>query len=244
MHPGQVVVLHEVLGDELPVRLDRVLDRADEPVLGEPVSVEPRGQVAQLVLELRRRRVEADEDEAAPLRGAGRVEPVIGPCRTPSRPTCRTSPRCSSGNAGLRREQRRPEARPVEVVRPGVVRALEEAFDPSIGSDDELGTAMATHVVVGAQLAGAVPADEDRASGDLGDDEGARSGDLVGDADRDPGGAEDALLLEGMERVGRVGVGDQRRGVVDGEPGRAVRGLLGRRTRAARASPGCRVALT
>ena len=108
-----------------------------------------------------------------------------------------------------------------------MVRALEEAFDPSMWLGDELCTAMPTHVVVGAELAGAVPADEDRPSGDLGDDEGARSGDLVGDADGDPACAEDALLLEGMERVGGVGVRDQRRGVVDGEPGRAVRGLLG-----------------
>ncbi len=173
MHPREVVVLHEVLGDELPVRLDRVLGRAHEPVLREPVAVEPRGQVAQLVLELRRRRVEADEDEAAPLRDADRVEPVLGLVELPHVRHVEHAA-LIVGNPGLRREQRRPEARAVEVVRPGVVGALEEAFDPAVWLGDELCTAMATHVVVGAELAGAVSADEDRASGDLGDDEGAR----------------------------------------------------------------------
>jgi hypothetical protein len=66
MHPGQVVVLHEVLGDELPVRVDRVLDAAQEPVLVEPVSREPYREIAQLVLEPRRIRVGTDEHERAP----------------------------------------------------------------------------------------------------------------------------------------------------------------------------------
>ena len=174
MHPGQVVVLHEVLGDELPVRLDLVLDASDEALLAEPVAGEPLGQVAELL---------------APARGAAgsrqtKTRQPHASTRTGWRPWSALSnaltPLMSKmsalvlRDARLRREERRPEARAVEVVRPGVVRALEEPLDlPRL--DDELRPAVTADVVVRAELSLAVPADDDRAAGDLDDEERARA---------------------------------------------------------------------
>ena len=56
------------------------------------------------------------------------------------------------GDAGLRREEGRPQTRAVEVVRPGVVGALEEPLDlPRLG--DELRAAVPADVVMCAQSA-------------------------------------------------------------------------------------------
>ena len=95
---------------------------------------------------------------------------------------------------------------------------------------------MAADVVEGAQLAGLVAADDQRAPGDLDDDEVARLGDLGGHRDADPRAGEDALLLE-LEVVGRrVRVGDQRAGEIDGQPRRGVRRRVAERR--ARERPG------
>ena len=130
VHPGQVVVLHEVLRDELPVRADRVLDAAHEPVFA-------RAGIRRAARAGRRARPPAP----APIGSrqtktrqphcvdAGGMEPVIGLVE-------RLHVRHVEHrlllfrDAGLRREERRPQARPVEVVRPGVVRALEEPLHP------------------------------------------------------------------------------------------------------------------
>ena len=72
--------------------------------------------------------VEADEDQESPLLAAHRVEAVVGlverlgAAHVEDR---RADPRGTSESA---REERRPEALPVQVVGPRVVRALEEAL--------------------------------------------------------------------------------------------------------------------
>ena len=75
------------------------------------------------------------------------------------------------GDAGLRSEERRPEAGAVQVVRPRVVRALEEPLDAPVGLGDELRAAVPADVVVRAQRTLAVAADDDRPAGDLGHEE-------------------------------------------------------------------------
>ena len=110
-----------------PVRADPVLDAPQQTVLGETIAASLPGQVAELVLQRWRLWVEADEDETAPLFDAGRVEPVIG---LVERVHVRMSnPALVVRDAGLGGEERRPEARAVEVVGPGVVGALEEPLD-------------------------------------------------------------------------------------------------------------------
>ena len=174
MHPGQVVVLHEVLGDELPVRLDLVLDPADEALLGEPVAGESLGKIAELVVERGRLGVEAHEDEAAPLVDANRVESVVGLVERLDLAHVEDV-LLILGNPRLRREERCPQAGAVEVVGPRVVGALEEARDLALPLGDEPGAAVPADVVVRAKLAVAVPADDERAARDLDDDERARA---------------------------------------------------------------------
>ncbi len=130
----------------------------------------------------------------------------------------------------LRREQGRPQEHAVQVVRPGVVRALEEALDRSVGRLAELRPPMPAEIVMRAKLAGAVPADDQRAPGNVDDHEAPGVGDLVRHAHGDPRAAEDPLELERVELGRRVCVRDQRRRAVDGQPGGAV-GLLSRKFR-------------
>jgi len=97
--------------------------------------------------------------------------------------------RWSSGDLRVGREERRAEQRAVEVVGPGVVRALEEARDVP-GSGADLRAAMPAHVVEGAQLAVPVATHDERAPGDLDDDEVTRVAQLGGHRDPHPGAGE------------------------------------------------------
>ena len=195
VHPGQVVVLHEVLGDELPVRVDLVLDPPDEALLGEPVAVESLGKIAELVVERGRLGVEAHEDEAAPFVDANGVKTVVGPVERLDLAHVEDV-LLILGNPRFGREERCSQTRSVEVVRPRVVGALEEARDLALPLRDEPRPAVAADIVVRAKLAVAVPAHDERAAADLDDDERARLAYLVREADGHPGRAEDALAFQ------------------------------------------------
>src|SRR2546428_9704745 len=103
------------------------------------------------------------------------------------------------GNPGLGCEERRSEAGTVEAVRPGVVGALEEPLHVPGFLDAEPGAAVAADVVVCAKHPVAVAADDQRAAGNLADEEVPRLRDLVDDRDRYPGAGEDELALERVE---------------------------------------------
>ena len=187
MHPGQVVVLHEVLADELPVRVDLVFDPAHEALLAEPVAGKPRREDRRA-----RPPATARRDRGRRRRGSPTSRPAPGGAR--GRP-CRSlhARHVEDGSLvvrdpGLGREQRRPETRAVEVVCPSVVRALEEALDASALPLTELRAAVTADVVVGAQLARAVTADDQRTARDFDHEEAARPLELVGHADGDPRG--------------------------------------------------------
>ena len=108
MDPVQVVVLLEVLGNELPVRLDlhgQVLVAA--PV-GQPVAGQALVQVAEPVFYRQRLIRQADEHEALPDRHPDGVEAVVG--------------RVEVVHAGIG-ELGRGHQVPIQVVAPTVVRA-------------------------------------------------------------------------------------------------------------------------
>ena len=215
-----MVVLHEVLADQLPVGLDVVLDAALQAVLAEAIAGEALGQIAELVFQLGRCGIEADEDEEVPLGDAHRMQAHLVLIE-------RLDVRHVEGDAGLYghftlgREQRRAEALPVEVVRPGVVRTREEALDVPRALA-EAGAAVAADVVVCAQFAVAVARDDQRAARNLDDEKVAGLAHLVGDADGHPAFGKELLLLELVEVLRGVGVGHQRPREIDGQAGLGV----------------------
>ena len=231
MHPGQVVVLHEVLADELVVRGDVVGAGPLRDPLVEPVLGEALGQVAELGGQRRGVRRQVDEDEQAP-RVDGDVEQAVVGAVEALRHRRVEDRLLAGGDVGVL-EQRRPEARPVGVVGPVVVRAADAPALADLAgvAVEELRRAVAAEVVEGAQRAVPVAGDEDRPAGDLDDDAGAGLRDVAGDADRDPAGGEQPLLLEREELRRGVGVGQQRRRELDGQAGRCVGALVGEQRR-------------
>ena len=73
-----MVVLHEVLGDELPVRLDLVRRGAGDLPLVHAIPGEAPPQVADQVVERPRGGVEAHDDERAEAIDAYGVETEVG----------------------------------------------------------------------------------------------------------------------------------------------------------------------
>ena len=167
--PGQVVVLHEVLADELVVRRDVVgaaalRDPLVEPVVGEPVRTGRRAGSASGAGS----GGEVDEQEEAP---ATRQRRRAGRSRRGRRPVATDVSKIGllpGGHVGAL-EQRRAQARAVGVVGPVVVRAADASAVPDlagVGVEQPRG-AVPADVVEGAQLAVAVAGDDDRAAGDL-----------------------------------------------------------------------------
>ena len=104
-----MVALAVVLGDELPVGVDLVGRRVRDRSAPKSNRARCVTEVAQLVLERRRLRVQVDEHEALPRLEADRSQPVRGRRLKSSRSSV-----CLARTSD-----------PVEVVDPGVVRALE-----------------------------------------------------------------------------------------------------------------------
>ena len=182
-----VVALEEVLAADLPV--GRVLGvRALEEA--ERVELEPgRGdelrQLAERLGERRRLGIRVDEDERPP-----------GVDRAGRRPSSAAS------KLGLAVGARRRAERAVELVRPGVVGALER-LAPALALADER-AAVAADVQERAQLGVLAADDDDRDPARVAGEERTRLGDLVGAAGVLPGSPEDPLALEPQD--GRVGV--------------------------------------
>jgi|GEM_PF-6916250 len=224
MHPGQVVVLHEVFPDELVVRLDLVVAGTDDLPLLESIAPEPLGEVAELLAEGGRLRIEVEEDEEAPGVDLHGQEAVVRLVETLHPAHVENALHVLGDVRAL--EERGAQALAVEVVGPAVVGALDALAPQAVGPlREELGGAMAAHVVEGAQLPGLVAADDDGASGHLHHEDLAGLGHLGKAADGHPGPGEDPFPLKGEEFVGGIGLREEGDGVVDGCPGGRV-GLL------------------
>ena len=223
MHPRQVVVLHEVLAHELPVRLDLVGAGAGEPPLVEPVAREALREVAERLGERSRGRVQAGEDQRAERVDGDRQQRVVG--LVERRRRTRVEDRALVVGDARAVEQRRAQAAPLEVVGPAVVRAADRARDPAGALVEQPGPAVTADVVEAAQDAVAPSGDDHRAAGHVHDDGVPRLGDLAGAAHRDPPAREHPLALDGEERLGGVRVGDQRGGGGHGPAGARVGGL-------------------
>ena len=227
MHPGQVVVLHEVLADELVVGVDVVGEPALRDPLVEPVVAEARRQVAQVHRQGRGVRVEVDEQEQAPGVDGDVVEPVVGLVEALG--DGGVEDRLLAGGDVGALEQRRAEAVPVGVVGPRVVRAADAPAVADLAgvARQQLRRTVAADVVERAQRAVAVARHDHRSACDVDDDARAVPVDVGGEADRDPARREDLLLLEREELRRGVRVGQQGGGELDGAPGGGVRGLVG-----------------
>src|SRR5262245_10728023 len=66
MDPGQMIVLHEILGDQLPVRVDLEWPATHQLQCLQRIAGVALRQVAEPVAQGAALRIEVDEDEAAP----------------------------------------------------------------------------------------------------------------------------------------------------------------------------------
>ena len=146
-----MVALAVVLGDELPVRGDVVLD-ASGPAGGSPKSNRARCSTRSPSWSAQRRRigVEVEEDEALPRLERDRREPELLEAEVVE----------VLGVLG-------PDELPVQVVDPGVVRAL-EADGLAARLLDDGGAAMAADVVERPELVVAAADDDERLAVELG----------------------------------------------------------------------------
>ena len=156
MDPRAVVALAVVLGDELPVRVDLVGNLVGDPQRREVEPLEVRDEVAQPVDQLGRLGLEADEDEALPGRQADRDQAEAVEAEVVE----------VLGVLG-------PDERAVEVVDPGVVRAL-EADGLAAALLDDRGPAVLADVVEPAQDLVATADDHERLVVDRGQEVGPR----------------------------------------------------------------------
>ena len=194
-----------VLDDDLPVGRDLVAQPDADAQLVDAVAVEDRDALGPL-LERRHERLgrvgEVDEHEPGVRPDRDLVERV--------RLALELLVLVDVG---------RPDEPPVEVERPGVVRALEGLADMTAqlaGLVEQLGPAVGAHVVERAWLAALVPGHDHRLAGDVADEEVAGVRELLVAADADPAVEPDPLALVGVDRVARVVGAGQRR------PGRPV----------------------
>ena len=189
-----------VLDDDLPVRRHLVAQPHADAQLVDAVAVEDRDALGAL-LERRQERLrrigEVDEHEPGVRPDGDRVERVR-----------------LAVEVLVLVDVRRPDEPPVEVERPGVVRALERLADVPAqlaGLVEQLGPAVGAHVVERARLARLVARDDHRLAGDLADQEVARVRELLVAADADPAVEPDPLALVGVDGLARVVGARQRR---------------------------------
>ena len=151
-----VVALEEVLDDDLPVRVRTELDaRMELDRVHVELAREDRGQLAEVIGERLGTGIGVDEEKRPPradARGQQRQLVVV--------------------EAGLTVRARRRAQRPVELVRPRVVVALERrAFTAAVG---EHRPAVPADVQERTELAVAVARDDDRHASRIGRDERLR----------------------------------------------------------------------
>ncbi len=194
MRDRAVVALEEVLDDDLPVRLDHLIPAATAELERRRVETgagERGGKVAERVSERRGARVRVDEDERTP-----RVH-EHGMQRETRWIESRLSIRPRSG-----------AQRPVEVVRPRVVRALQRL--PATAALDHEVPAVPADVDEATQHPVRAPHDDDWHLAGLAGEELAGLHDVVRDACVLPGTPEDPLLLESVYlRVGVPACGER-----------------------------------
>ena len=180
---GAVVALEVVLDADLPVRLVLALGPLveDERVDVDPALGDESRQVAEVLGEAAGRRVGIDEDERPP--GVDRDGDEAE--RLPVEAGLAVAARCRA-------------QRPVEVVRPRVVRALQR-LAPA-GAVAEQVAAMPADVDERAQRVVAAADEDDRDVAGPGRDERPRLGQLPGVPGVLPGAPEDPLLLEAGHR--------------------------------------------
>ena len=114
--------------------------------------------------------------------------------------------------------------RSVAVVSPSVVGTAERPADGAVGIE-KLGAPVPTGVGEASEFAPGVRGDENRAPAEVADEDLSDRVEFVGDADTDPGGAEDAVSFEGEEGLGSVGIRREGMGFEDGTA-RADPGIL------------------
>ena len=188
MRDGAVVALEEVLDDDLPVRSDDPLSPATavfETCRVEPVGGQRGGQPAERLRERCRVEIGVHEDERPPGVDEDGSETPFGAIE-------------SRFPVGAWRGAQRP----VEVVRPGVVRALQR-LTPAAAVRYRM-PAVPADVDERAQFARAVAEHDDRRRAGVAREELPLLGDLTDVARVLPRAAEDPLLLLPMD--GRVRV--------------------------------------
>ena len=192
MHPGQVVVLLEVLGDQLPVGGHvEGAPLVDVPAV-EAVPGHPLGQVPQPFGQRRCALVQAGVHVQAPgfhpHRQQGQLRRVeVGP--------------------GHLVEQRRGHQRAVEPVSPAVIRAADHARHRAV-LGGQFGPPVAARVDEAPQHAVAIPGYEHRGVAHSADQHAARLGHFGRGGHRHPGPSEQPALLQREEAA--VGVGGRR----------------------------------
>ena len=208
-----MVALHEVLDDQLPVRLDVVddppadLEGVDGVVVDRLDVAEPGPDRAHHgVLERRRLVGDADPDVAEPLADVRGAQAVLLPADV--------------GHPG---QVRGGDQLAVQIVGPGVVRALERALGLAAVRAAQPGAAVPADVEERARLPLAVTAEDQALPADLHGLEVARLGQLAAAGGAEPHLLEDPFLLLPEDLRGGVGVPGQGS---DQALGDAVAGVL------------------
>ena len=221
VHPGQVVVLHEVLAEQLVVGRYVVVGGASHLPFAEAVSGGPLGQVAEMVRQWGGVVVEADEHERPPGLRTNGQQAVVRLVESGDLIRIEDPPLVARYVRPL--EQWRADAGAIERVGPAVVRAADGPLHPSGSRIEQPRATVAAGVVEGPQFA-VEPADHDeRTSGDIGHQELTRIAKLRRGAYGRPARGEDPLPLDREELVGGVGLGHDRLGECDGAPRPGVR---------------------
>ena len=194
MHPGQVVVLLEVLGTQLPVGPD-IDDRrvAGAPVL-ELVAGQPVAQVAEPLTNRWGIVVEGGEQQAAELFNPDGMEAVVSRVETID---------------GHLVEAGGGHKLAVPVVGPPVVRAADGRSEVAVRFE-EFGAAVSTGVGKAPQVAGLVANHDHRAGPDRPDQSPAIGPHFIGGAYAHPRRVEHPFLFKTVEAVVGVGLPGQR----------------------------------
>jgi hypothetical protein len=181
-----VIALEEVLHGDLPVRVQlHVHARMEDELRQVEIAGHELRHDSERVGERRRVGIRVHEQERPPHVGARRDQRPVGVVEL-----------------RLALRARRLAEPPVQLVRPGVVRALKRL--PAATPLHERGAPVAADVQEGAQLADPVAHDEKRDVAAVGREKRARLGDLLGAARVLPCAREDPSLLAPQDP--RVGV--------------------------------------
>ena len=220
MHPRQMVVLHKVFANQFPVRMDLILDAPRKPKLAQAITIQARRQIAELLGKRRRVCGKAHKHQTAPLCNAHRMQAHLSPVKRLD--ICHVKRRTLlHRHIAFRCKQRRAKAHAVQVIGPGMVRALKETLDTPRALA-QARPAVPAHIMVRAQFTSRIARHNHRAPRHLHHMELPGRAHLIHHAHRHPTLRKHALLFQRVKLRRRVRIWNERGRKVHRQPGARV----------------------